>query len=140
MSIDTAYLESCLDTLETGLVQLKQTDPKDGQYRVYRAACIKEFEIVIEQCAKLLRKRLGAYFVSKQERDRLTVKDLFRHAAKHGLMDSEAVERWFAYREQRNKTAHEYGERYAETALEYLPSFIKDAHTLIATVKEVEDD
>ncbi len=53
---------------------------------------------MLEQSGKLLRKRLAPYFASNRQADRLVFKDLFRHAAKHGLIDADAVERWLRYR------------------------------------------
>ena len=52
-------------------------------YDIYRAASVKEFELVLEQSGKLLRKRLAAWFASNRQADRLPFKDLFRHAARH---------------------------------------------------------
>ena len=52
----------------------------DFLYEVYRAACVKEFELILEQSGKLLRKHLAAFFASNQQADRLAFKDLFRHA------------------------------------------------------------
>ena len=67
---------------------------------------------MLEQSGKLLRKRLAAFFASNRQADRLAFKDLFRHAAKHGLIAPEGVERWFLYRDNRNDTAHDYGEGF----------------------------
>ena len=75
MNIDTAFLRRCLDTLERALGELKRSDPDDIAYDIYRAACVKEFEIVLEQSGKLLRKRLGAYFSSNRQADRLVFKE-----------------------------------------------------------------
>ena len=91
MNINTAFLRRCLDTLERALGELKRSYPDDIAYDIYRAACVKEFEIVLEQSGKLLRKRLGAYFSSNRQADRLTFKDLFRHAVKHDLIGSRHV-------------------------------------------------
>ena len=74
-----------------------------------------------------MRKRLSPYFASNRQADRLVFKDLFRHAAKHGLIDSDAVERWLRYRDNRNQTAHDYGSGFAEATLKLLPGFIADA-------------
>ncbi|MGQ9827029.1 MAG: hypothetical protein ACUVSW_04105 [Roseiflexus sp.] len=40
------------------------------------------------------------------------------------------VERWFAYCNNRNSTAHDYGEAFVRQTLHLLPDFICDAHTL----------
>ena len=52
----------------------------------------------------------------------------------------EACERWFAYRDNRNDTAHDYGEKFAETTLKLLPGFIADARELASVIAEGEDD
>ena len=91
-------------------------------------------------CGSLLKKRLRPYFASNRQADRLTFKDAFRHAAKHDLISMEACERWFAYRDNRNDTAHDYGERFAETTLKLLPDFITDARELARVISEGGDD
>ena len=140
MTINTEFLRRCLDTLERALTELKRSDPDDIAYDIYRAACVKEFEIVLEQSGKLLKKCLGAYFASNRQADRLVFKDLFRHAAKHGLIDLDTCERWLKYRDNRNDTAHNYGKDFAESTLELLPAFLADARALAEVIEEEEDD
>lgn len=140
MSIDTTFLRRCIGALERALQGIEEhrgTD--DFLYDVFRAACVKEFELVLEQSGKLLRKRLAAFFASNRQADRLAFKDLFRHAAKHGLIDCAAVERWFTYRGNRNDTAHDYGEEFAEATLKLVPAFIEDAKEL-ADIIETKGD
>ena len=139
MSIDTTFLRRCIGTLELALENLKRADADDVMYDIYRAACVKEFELVLEQSGKLLRKRLAPYFASNRQADRLVFKDLFRHAAKHGLIDSDAVERWFGYRDNRNHTAHDYGSGFAEATLKLLPGFIADAKALADMIDRADD-
>ena len=43
------------------------------------AAAVTEFEIILEQCGSLLKKRLQPYFASNRQANRLTFKDAFRH-------------------------------------------------------------
>ncbi len=109
-------------------------------YDIYRAACVKEFELVLEQSGKLLRKRIAAWFASNRQADRLHFKDLFRHAARHDLIDCEAAERWLGYRDNRNSTAHDYGEDFAESTLKLLPAFIDDARALADMIERADDD
>ncbi len=139
MSIDTEFLRRCLDTLEHSLKELKRSDPDEVAYDVYRAACVKEFEIILEQSGKLLRKVLSAYFAENRLADRLVFKDLFRHAAKHGLIDSEACERWLSYRDNRNDTAHSYGKDFAESTIKLLPDFITDTKALADLIERRKD-
>ena len=140
MRIDTVFLRRCIQALEFALAESGQRqEANDFLYDIYRAACVKEFELVLEQSGKLLRKRLAAFFASNQQADRLVFKDLFRHAAKHGLMDSDTVERWLQYRDNRNDTAHNYGEDFAETTLKLLPAFVADAKALADTIEAADD-
>ena len=138
MSISTEFLRRCLNTLEHALSGLERSDPDDIIYDIFRAACVKEFELVLEQSGKLLRKRLRAWFASNQEADRLTFKDIFRHAAKRGLIDGQACERWLEYRDNRNDTAHNYGEGFAETTLKLLPDFLADARALADVIEQTQ--
>ena len=95
MSIDTTFLRRCIRGLALALDEIdKHQETDDVLYDVFRAACVKEFELVLEQSGKLLRKRLAAFFASNRQADQLAFKDLFRHAARHGLIDPETVERW----------------------------------------------
>lgn len=141
MSIDTTFLRRCVSALEYAFGEMDALgDVEEHIYDIYRAACVKEFELVIEQSGKLLRKRLAAFFASNQQADRLAFKDLFRHAAKHGLIDTDAVERWLGYRDNRNTTAHDYGKDFAEATLKLLPEFIADAKALADVIEAAPDD
>ena len=141
MRIDTTFLRRCIASLERAMTGIEQVDESDEvMYDVFRAACIEEFELVLEQSGKLLRRRLGAYFASNRQTDRLNFKDLFRHAAKHDLIDCEAVERWLGYRDNRNDTAHDYGEDFAEATLKLLPDFVDDAKALADVIERANDD
>ena len=134
--LDVTFLRRCLGTLDHALAALQRHDPSDIEYDVFRAACVKEFELVLEQSGKLLKKRLKPYFASSRQVDRLVFKDVFRYAAKHGLIDTDACERWLEYRDNRNETAHDYGEVFAEATLALLPSFLADAHALADRLEE----
>ena len=141
MSIDTTFLRRCIASLECAMEGIEQHEEADGViYDIYRAACVKEFELVLEQSGKLLRKRLAAWFASNRKADRLHFKDLFRHAARHGLILPDATERWLRYRDNRNFTAHDYGEDFAEATLRLLPAFIEDAKALADVIERADDD
>ena len=136
MSLQTAHLDRCLRTLEAALNQLRQAAPESIDYDIYRNAVIKGFELSLETSGKLLRKSLKTYFPAPAAVDELTFKDVLRHAAKHRLLTPEAVERWFAYRDNRNLTAHDYGQALAEDTLAVLPAFITDARALSSALAE----
>ena len=140
MAINTDFLVRCINTLESAFEHLQQREPSDELYDIFRAASVKEFEIVLEQSGRLLTKRLRPYFASNRQADRLTFKNAFRHAARHDLITVAACERWLAYRDNRNDTAHDYGAQFAETTLKLLPSFIDDARDLARISAEHADD
>jgi len=126
--LNTEYFARCIATLEQAFNALNEQASDSLLYDIYRAACVKEFEIILEQTGKLLRKRLKSYFSSSKQADQLNFKDIFRYAAKHGLISLEESERWLIYRDNRNDTAHDYGIGFADTTLKLLPQFIIDAY------------
>ncbi len=141
MNIDTTFLRRCIASLERAVDGIQRSEANDDvMYDIYRAACVKEFELVLEQSGKLLRKRLAAWFASNRQADRLHFKDLFRNAARHDLIEPDAVERWLRYRDNRNYTAHDYGEDFAEATLRLLPKFIEDAKALAGIIEQTNDD
>ena len=140
MPINTDFLARCINTLESAFEQLQQREPSDAFYDIFRAASVKEFEIILEQSGSLLKKRLRPFFASNRQADRLTFRDAFRYAAKHDLISVETCERWMTYRGNRNDTAHNYGEQFAETTLKLLPDFIEDARALERVIAEGEED
>ena len=140
MMIDTAYLERCINTLDKAQDLLKKSEPETIDHDMYRSACIKEYEIILEQCGKLLRKVLKPYFHSSKEADKLVFKDVFRHAVLRDIISSEECERWLQYRDNRNSTAHDYGVNFAEETLGLHPQFISDARSLEAAIKKQNTD
>ena len=141
MAIDTTFLRRCIGVLERALDDIESHQETDALlYDINRAACVKEFELVLEQSGKLLRKRLAAHYASNRQVDRLTFKDLFRHATRHGLLQPEAVERWFRYRDNCNRTAYDCGAEFAEETLKLLPAFIDDAKALARMIEEDRGD
>lgn len=129
-NLNTDHLLQCIKTLDSSLMHLQSADPESIEYEVFRNATIKGFELTLEISGKLLRKALKSYIGNPRTIDELTFKEVFRYATKHGLLDPEAVERWFMYRNNRNDTAHDYGIAFAKTTLKLLPEFINDAKAL----------
>lgn len=139
MKIDTTFYERCISTLEKAHSLLLKSDSEDIDYDMYRSACIKEFEIILEQSGKLLRKVLKPYFHSSKAVDKMYFKDLFRQAVLKSIISTEVSERFLEYRDNRNNTAHDYGVKFAEETLKLLPSFIDDTKLLAKAIKEQND-
>lgn len=140
MSLNVEHLRRTADTLEEAITRLAAVeDGNEVLYDLFRNAAIKSFELSLETTGKLLRKALKLYGGSPREVDRLVFRDLFRQASKHGLLDEAAVERWFAYRANRNTTAHDYGEGFANETLKILPAYLQDVRVLAGSLQELFD-
>ncbi|MFZ4543915.1 MAG: nucleotidyltransferase substrate binding protein [Saprospiraceae bacterium] len=134
-TIDTIYLDRNIAALDKAHHLLHNTNPESIDFDMYRAACIKEYDVILEQSGKLLRKVLKPYFHSSKAVDKLAFKDVFRNAALRDLITDEQCERWLQYRDNRNNTAHDYGVNFAEETLVLLPQFIIDAGALAEMIK-----
>lgn len=139
MSWNVEHLRRTADTLEQAILRLAEVDSGDVLYDLYRNAAIKSFELSLETTGKLLRKALKLYGGSLREVDKLVFNDVLRHAGKHGLLDIAGVERWINYRANRNTTAHDYGEGFANETLKILPDFLKDVRDLALATQELFD-
>ncbi len=128
--ISTKFYKQCIKSLKLAYSELNKSNREDDIYGVFRAACIKEFEIILEQSGKLLRKLLKSYYSSPKTAYDLTFKDIFRAAHKFNLINEKQTEKWLEYRDNRNITSHDYGEMLADKALEIIPEFISDAEIL----------
>jgi len=136
MSLNFSYLEKSLTTLQKSLIYLEQAQSGSTDYEVFRHAVIKGFELTLETAGKLLRKVLSSYVATPKIVAEWTYKDVLRHAAEHGLLTPAEVERWFAYCDSRNSSAHDYGEAFAEHILKLIQQFIVDAQTLLEQLKK----
>jgi hypothetical protein len=93
----------------------------------------------LETAGKLLRKALKAFEASPRTVDALVFNDVLRHAGKHGILSSAEVERWLAYRANRNSTAHDYGAGFANNTLQLLPTYLQDVRVLATALQKVFD-
>ena len=140
MALNVDHLLRTAATLEQALLALEKTPSReDILFDLYRNAAIKSFELSLETAGKLLRKALKLYAGSPRSVDALVFNDLLRHAGKHGLLDADGVERWLAYRANRNNTAHDYGEGFANDTLKLLPGYLADVRALASKLQEVFD-
>ncbi|MCA3155593.1 MAG: nucleotidyltransferase substrate binding protein [Burkholderiales bacterium] len=140
MPLNVEHLLRTANTLEQALLAIEaQENREDVRFDLYRNAAIKSFELSLETAGKLLRKALKAYGGAPREVDKLVFNDVLRHAGKHGLMDVSTVERWLSYRANRNNTAHDYGEGFANDTLKLLPTYLNDVRALAPAIQKVFD-
>lgn len=134
--LDTTYIKRCNLALARAFEYLDKFDQEEIEYEMYRSAVIKEFELILEQAGKLLKKSLKPYLHTNKALDKLRFKDIFRQAGLHGLLSIEEVERWLEYRDNRNSTAHDYGVSLANETLVIIKQFIIDTNSLIKTIDD----
>lgn len=140
MALNVEHLLRTADTLEQALLAIQEHGQRDDvRFDLYRNAAIKSFELSLETAGKLLRKALKAYGGAPREVDKLVFNDVLRHAGKHGLLDTAATERWLAYRANRNNTAHDYGEGFANDTLKLLPTYLSDVRAIAPVIQQVFD-
>lgn len=77
---------------------------------IVRDATIQRFEYTYEIAWKMMKRHLEWSGVA--DVDSLSRRDLFREAARAGLIDD--AERWFEFLKARNVTSHTYNESIAE--------------------------
>ncbi|CAK0753873.1 Nucleotidyltransferase [Gammaproteobacteria bacterium] len=130
MNLNTDHLKRCIDTLHSSLLCYEQAASDSIHQEIFRNAIVKGYELTQEISFKLLKKSLRDYGHSAKKLDATPIKELLRLAATHGFMTLEEVERWFVYRDNRNNTAHDYGENFAMQTLRLIPNFINDVTRL----------
>ena len=136
MNLNTDHLKRCIQTLRSSLTFYERAAPDSIDQEIYRNAIVKGYELAQETSFKLLKKALRDYGYGAKKLDSTPVKDVLRLSATHGLMTLEEVEHWFTYRDNRNNTAHDYGEGFAKETLSLIPNFITDVARLEAVLRE----
>lgn len=134
--LNLEHLRRCMQTLDSSLTLYQQAEAGSVNQEVFRNAIIKGYELTQETAFKLLKKALKAYGHGGQKLEATFAKDLLRLAAVHNLMTSEEVLRWFNYRDNRNNTAHDYGEQFATETLVLIPNFLRDIATLANVLEQ----
>ncbi|MDR2066288.1 MAG: nucleotidyltransferase substrate binding protein [Endomicrobium sp.] len=128
--INTDFLKQCILTLEKSYEYLKKSKENSIEFEMYRNSLVKSFEMALEQSGKLLRKKITPYFATKKAVNTLNFKDLFRQAALYNLLTENDATRWFKYRDNRNNTAHDYGQKFAQETLNLIEDFLEDVKKL----------
>jgi len=142
MALNTDHLHNTLRALDSAvaLYQRAVTESEAIDQEIFRMAIVKGFELTQEVCFKLIKRRLKDFGHGGRKLEATPVKELLRLAAQHGLLTLEEVERWFLYRDNRNDTAHDYGEAFAQETLALMPGFIHDAYALAARLHSGDHD
>lgn len=132
--LNTDHLARCRQTLESSLFMYQRAEGGSIDQEVFRNAIVKGYELAQETAFKLIKKALKAFGHGGKKLEATPVKEILRLAAVHDLMTLDEVERWFAYRDNRNNTAHDCGEAFAEQTLVLIPQFLDDVARLAETL------
>jgi nucleotidyltransferase substrate binding protein (TIGR01987 family) len=138
MTLTIDHFLKTIATLKEALKAIEKHPQKDDiLFDLYRNAAIKSFELSLETAGKLLRKCLKIFEASPRVIDHLVFNDVLRHAHKHGVLEDDSTQRWLNYRLNRNNTAHDDGEGFANDTLKLLPQFIIDCEKLAFKMQEI---
>lgn len=120
-----------LPTLKKALASLKRSldQPKNEFTRQSSIHC---FKLSYELSWKTLKR----YLSENQGREESNIKNLYRIAAKEGLLNS--VEAWFEYHKARNLTSHTYNEDTAEIVYEQAKKFYAHAIELLEKLEDLK--
>ena len=102
-----------------------------------RSGVIQHFEIVYELCWKFMQRWIRENRTPEEADHARTRKDLFRLAARCGLIADPLP--WFAYAEVRNLSVHTYNQKEADTVYSLVESFARDARYLLERLRERND-
>ena len=95
-----------------------------------RDAAIQRFEYTFELAWKMIKRHLKM----EAEIDEFNIKNLFRSAARIGLIDD--VEPWFLYHKVHSLTSHTYNEKVAEEAFMIAKQFFPNVEKLLIKLEQ----
>ncbi len=123
MTLDLSHLTDSLAALQRAQAITRDAGswarlPKDVKEAV-TAGVIQSFEVAYEQSWKLMKRWLELNPMGG-EVDMVTIRQLYRVAAKAGLIDD--VDQWLGFHKARNQTSHTYDLSVAEAV--FATSFV----------------
>jgi nucleotidyltransferase substrate binding protein (TIGR01987 family) len=102
-----------------------------------RAGVIRNFKVAYESSWKFIQRWLRENTTPTDADSPRTRKDLFRLAAKTGLLADPLP--WFEFGEARNLTSHTYDESHAQGSLSAARAFLPHAQDLLQRLEERND-
>lgn len=129
--LDVSSFEKAIASLDEAVIAYCQQESN----HFIRDAAIQRFEYTYELSHKMLKRYLEITEPSAEIIDQMPFPDLIRTAAERGLLLN-SWDRWKDYRHARNATSHTYNEKKANEVYAIIPTFLKDAHYLLDTLKK----
>lgn len=113
------------------------TGVSSEQELLLRDGVIQRFEYTFELAIKTLERFLKEISISESELITVTYNDLIRMGAEKLLIRN--PEKWFIFRQARNKTSHAYSSIVANEVFEVIPDFITETEDLLSKLQEIEN-
>jgi nucleotidyltransferase substrate binding protein (TIGR01987 family) len=139
MSLQLDSLKKAVDSLQRSvkITKAEMPDLHPDLQETLRAGVIQNFEVAYEQSWKMIQRWIKENQSSEEAENPRTRKDLFRLAARLGLIEDPLP--WFEYGESRNLTAHTYDQDKAEEAFRIATVFLSDAKYLLSQLEQLND-
>ncbi len=138
MPLDLSSLQRAIDALARSLRVAQAIAQMDAELQeTVRAGVIQNFEVAYELCWKFIQRWLRENRVAPEADFPRTRKDLFRLAAREGLIADPLS--WFAYGDARSLTAHTYDPSQALLVYQMATQFLDDARDLAARLAAHND-
>lgn len=139
MTLELDSLRKAVDALRRSLHASEGAmETLDGDLReTVRAGVIQHFEMAYEQCWKFMQRWMRENASPEDADFPRTRKELFRSAARHGLISGPAP--WFTFGDARNATSHTYDEEQAITVYDAARLFLPHAQELLDRLEARND-
>lgn len=139
MALQLDSLEKSIDALHRSITAAEQdlNDLSPDLRETIRAGIIQNFEVAYELSWKFVQRWLRENSVTDEATHPRTRKELFRMAARVGLVADPAP--WFKYGSARNLTSHTYDAKQAEVVYQAATRFLTDAQLLLQELQNRND-
>lgn len=139
MALELESLRKTVDALRRSqdASQKAMASLDDDMRDTVRSGVIQHFKMAYEQCWKFIQRWIREN-VSPEDADfPRTRKELFRIAARHGLISDPVP--WFSFGDARNLTSHTYDEAQAISVYDVAQQFLPHAQELLGRLEERND-
>mgnify|MGYP006284598451 CR=1 FL=1 len=141
MPIELTSLRKAVEALERSLLTARESPGLDNLEpsvrEAVKAGVIKHFEVAYEQSWKFMQRWLRENAAPNEAEYPRTRKDLFRMAARYGLISD--PEPWFVFADARNISTHTYDEYRADEVYLVAGSFLPHVSELLDNLKKIND-
>lgn len=142
MNLELTSLKKAVNALERSLSAVENSPGLEKMHdeamrETLKAGVIQHFEVAYEQSWKYMQRWLRENAAPEDAAHPRTRRDLFRMAARHGLISD--PEPWFEFGEARNISTQTYDESRAQEVYEYARKFPPHARELLERLESAGD-